>query len=122
MRLTDFVTITFDGLGKQPKTFIMPSATGRRIKNLIASMEQPGGDESIPARKVLPELADDRLRPATLLRGARHKAGLTQKNLAGRLGVHQHHLSEMENGKRSIGRQMARRLAKALRCDYRLFV
>ena len=74
------------------------------------------------ALKVLPELADDVKRPATTLRGARYKAAMTQKELAGKLGLRQHHLSEMEHGKRPIGKQMAKRLGEVLRCDYRLFV
>jgi transcriptional regulator with XRE-family HTH domain len=56
------------------------------------------------------------------LRGARKREGLTQKQLAGLLGINQTNLSEMEHGKRPIGKLMARRLAKALRVDYRVFL
>jgi DNA-binding XRE family transcriptional regulator len=123
MRPTDYVTVTLKGLGKNAKTFIMPFAVGKRVEDFIAARAKPSKTEdSIPARQVLPDLADDTMRPATVLRGARYKAGLTQKSLAKRLGVHQHHLSEMENGKRPIGKQMAKRFAEALSCDYRLFV
>jgi plasmid maintenance system antidote protein VapI len=57
-----------------------------------------------------------------VLKGARLKEELTQKELADKLGVKQHHLSEMEHGRRSIGKMMARRLAKILRVDYRIFL
>ncbi|MFH1157946.1 MAG: helix-turn-helix transcriptional regulator [Pseudomonadota bacterium] len=77
---------------------------------------------SIPAEKVLPELADDTQRPATMLRSARYKAGMTQKELAGILEIHQHHLSEMEHGKRPIGKNMAKKLSEVLDCDYRVFL
>lgn len=60
--------------------------------------------------------------PAATPRGARYKAAMTQKELADKLGLRQHHLSEMEHGKRPIGKQMAKRLGEVLRCDYRLFV
>jgi plasmid maintenance system antidote protein VapI len=76
----------------------------------------------IPAEKVLPALADKVLRPATVLRGFLCREELTQKELADRLGVRQHHLSEMENGKRAIGKVVAKRLAKVLNCDYRVFL
>jgi len=57
------------------------------------------------------------------LRAYRHREGLTQKQLAGLTGIPQHHLSEMENGKRGIGRERARKLAEALKVsDYRLFL
>lgn len=53
------------------------------------------------------------------LRAYRNREGLTQKQLAELTGIPQHHISEMENGKRSIGKDRARRLAEALHCDYR---
>lgn len=78
-------------------------------------------EKSIPARDILPELTDDNLRPATMLRGARYKAGWTQTELANALDIKQHHVSEMENGKRLIGKAMAKRLAEVFECDYRIF-
>lgn len=53
------------------------------------------------------------------LRAYRNREGLTQKLLAEMTGIPQHHISEMENGKRSIGKDRARKLAEALHCDYR---
>jgi len=38
------------------------------------------------------------------------------------IGVTPSHISEMENGKRSIGKNMAKRLAKALRAEYKVFL
>jgi len=37
-------------------------------------------------------------------------------------GIPRRHISEMEHGKRPIGKETARRLAKALKCDYRVFL
>ena len=57
------------------------------------------------------------------LRGARGKEGVTQKQLAALVGIAQHHISEMENGKRPIGKETAKRLAEALGIsDYRVFL
>ena len=56
------------------------------------------------------------------LRGLRSREGLTQKKLAEIIGVKPSHISEMENGKRPIGKEMAKRLAKALRTDYKIFL
>jgi DNA-binding XRE family transcriptional regulator len=53
------------------------------------------------------------------LRAYRNRECLTQKQLAELTGIPQHHISEMENGKRSIGKERAKRLAEALHCDYR---
>ncbi|OFZ55574.1 MAG: hypothetical protein A2428_14565 [Bdellovibrionales bacterium RIFOXYC1_FULL_54_43] len=56
------------------------------------------------------------------VRGARHKEGLSQIELAGRLGVTQGDLFKMENGKRPIGKKMAMRLGRLLKIDYRVFL
>lgn len=53
------------------------------------------------------------------LRAYRTREGLTQKQLADLTGIPQHHISEMENGKRSIGKERAKKLAAVLHCDYR---
>lgn len=108
------------GSGKSARTFVVPAALAARVEKLLTS--EVGKDKPVPAETVFPDLADDALRPATMLRGSRHKSEMTQKELASALGVKQHHLSEMESGKRPIGKAMAKRLAEALECDYRLFV
>jgi DNA-binding XRE family transcriptional regulator len=57
------------------------------------------------------------------LRGARQREGLTQRELAEVTGIPQRHISEMETGKRQIGRERAKKLAKALQVsDYRVFL
>ncbi|MFA6270028.1 MAG: helix-turn-helix transcriptional regulator [Candidatus Paceibacterota bacterium] len=56
------------------------------------------------------------------LRGARTRESLTQAQLAERVGIKIHHISEMENGKRPIGKEMAKRLAKALNTSYKVFL
>ena len=56
------------------------------------------------------------------LRGLRSREELTQKQLAEKIGAKPNHISEMENGKRPIGKGMAKRLAKALRTDYKIFL
>lgn len=56
------------------------------------------------------------------IRGARGKEGLTQKQLSELTGIAQHHISEMENGKRPIGKETAKKLAAALNINYRVFL
>ena len=57
--------------------------------------------------------------PAVFLSGARYREGLTQVELAERAGIPRRHISEMENGKRPIGKQNARKLAEVLNIDPR---
>ncbi len=49
-----------------------------------------------------------------VLAGARHKAELTQQQLASAVGIRQSVLSEYESGKRKITPAMAEKFAKAL--------
>ena len=56
------------------------------------------------------------------LAGARYREGLTQRELAAKSGIPQRHISEMENGKRPIGKKKAKVLAKVLNTDYRAFL
>lgn len=60
--------------------------------------------------------------PNYYLRIYRLRAHLTQAALANKLEVKQHHISEMENNKRSIGKALAKKLATLLHCDYRHFL
>ena len=57
-----------------------------------------------------------------MLRGARARAELTQKELADKLEVLPHHISEMEHGKRTIGKEMAKRLSEVLNVNYKVFL
>ena len=79
-----------------------------------AIAEEP---ESVPWEEVYPDFNG-----SVALRGARKREALTQKELARLVGVSQTHISEMEHGKRPIGKEMARRLAKVLKVNYRVFL
>ena len=65
---------------------------------------------------------DEETAPGLVLKGSRIKAGLTQKELATKLCVLPHHISEMEHAKRPIGKKIAQRLAKIFKTSYRLFL
>ena len=119
MHRTEHAVKVTIGSGRGTRTFMLPVSQREEVENFIFAHTK---ESSVPAEEVFPELADDARRPAVMLRGSRYKADMTQKKLAELLGIRQHHLSEMENGKRSIGRKMAKRLAEVFDCDYRLFI
>ena len=77
--------------------------------------------DSIPWREAFPEESETEL-VGSILVGARNKAGMSQKQLSDMTGVYQRHLSEMEHGKRSIGKKNAKLFAEALKTDYRVFL
>jgi transcriptional regulator with XRE-family HTH domain len=75
----------------------------------------------IPWREAFPDLTDENI-PGAMLAGTRHKEGITQRRLSELTGIPQRHISEMENSRRPIGKETARKLAKALNVDYRVFL
>jgi len=56
------------------------------------------------------------------LRGARYREEVSQRQLARLTGVNVQNISAMEHGRRPIGKEMAKRLAKALNTDWRLLL
>ena len=60
--------------------------------------------------------------PAMALRGLRTREGLTQAQFAGRLGISQTRVSEMEHGVRRISVDMAKRIAKTFHTSYKVFL
>lgn len=91
------------------------------LRQIAKTLGLHDATESFTVEEAFPEYAVNPLGSA--LRGARHREGLTQRQLAEMTGIHQRHISEMESGKRQIGRERAKRLAKALHvADYRVFL
>jgi len=101
-----------------------------KLKKLLEeeTSKKPWQDLVTPWEEATPweELAKSRIQRYTrlglLFLGARHREGISQKELASRCGISQENLSKMENGKRPIGKQTAKKLAKALRISSRLLL
>jgi DNA-binding XRE family transcriptional regulator len=62
------------------------------------------------------------LTPGDRLDAERFKCSMTQNQLSELTGIPQHHISEMESGKRPIGKATAKKLAKVFKKDYRIFL
>jgi DNA-binding XRE family transcriptional regulator len=91
-----------------------------KIKEYARAIEA-GEDRTYTVAEVFPEYLGQESRIA--LRAYRTRENLTQKQLAALTGIPQHHISEMENGKRPIGKERARKLAEALHVtDWRMLV
>ena len=56
------------------------------------------------------------------LRGARYREDVSQRQLAKLSGVSVQNISAMENGRRAIGKDMAKRFGKVLNVDWKLFI
>ena len=89
------------------------------VKKYAESIEADA-ERNYTVAEVFPEYLGKEMQ--TALRAYRTREGLTQKQLAALTGIPQHHISEMETGKRSIGKERAKKLAEFLHCDYRQFL
>ncbi|HNZ32469.1 MAG TPA: helix-turn-helix transcriptional regulator [Syntrophales bacterium] len=101
--------------------FIGPIANMASAIDALKPLGFVDTSDSIPWRELFPEYKDEDL-PGVCLRGGRYREGMTQKQLADMIGIPQRHISEMENGKRPIGKEMAKRLGKALNIGYKVFL
>ncbi len=79
-------------------------------------------EKSIPWREVAKANIEKYTETGLAVRGARLKAGLTQKALAEEIGALPHHISEMEYGKRPISKKMSHKLAAVLDVNYKVFL
>lgn len=73
-------------------------------------------ERSIPVEDCLDQT------PGAMLRAARYREDLTQVQLEAKTGIARRHISDMEHNRRPIGKANARKLAGALRVDYRVFL
>lgn len=96
---------------------------GRLKKMIRATLDQYLEEDRLTAKTLHDEAkqrhGDTYRTPGYYLRLYRQRAELTQTELAGKTGIRQHHLSEMEHNKRVIGKANAKKLAAILDCDYR---
>jgi DNA-binding XRE family transcriptional regulator len=98
------------------RRYQLPDDKISKIQEAVSAILE-SEDESFLLEEVFPDLHQ-----GSAIRGLRLREGLTQEQLAGLLGIKRTNLSEMENGKRPIGKNMAKRLAQVLKTDYKVFL
>ena len=101
--------------------FIGPIVNMARAIETLKPLGFLDTSDAIPWREAYPECSEEQLIGKSLA-GARYREGLTQIQLFDMTGIPQRHISEMENGKRPIGKNMAKRLAQVLKTDYKVFL
>ena len=106
-------------LGKKTERFYIPMRFSREVESFLKEHEK---GESVDWREVAKEDIEKYKQAGMVLRGARFREGLSQKELAKRSGVSQDNISRIENGKRVIGEQVAKKLAKSLKINYLLLL
>jgi DNA-binding XRE family transcriptional regulator len=79
-------------------------------------------DSYISTEELFGNLTQKSGEPAVLLKGLRYREGLSQIEFAKKLNISQTNLSAMENGRRAIGKELAKRMASLFKVDYRIFL
>jgi len=98
------------------------------IYNIPKSVAEKYEDKNAKLKdRVLPEEIFENIekkytKAGVLLRGVRHREGLTQLAMAKKIHVTQADLSKMESGKRPIGKTLAKRIEKIFGVNYRYFL
>jgi DNA-binding XRE family transcriptional regulator len=96
------------------------------VYNIPISVAKKYEDKSktkrIPPEDIFGNIEKQYTKVGVLLRGTRYREGLTQAEMAKKINVTQADLSKMENGKRPIGKVVAKRIAKIFGVDYRYFL
>ncbi len=97
------------------------------VYNIPKKVAEKYEDKSKTARRILPEdifsnIEKQYTKAGVLLRGTRHREGLTQAEMAKKINVTQSDLSKMESGKRPIGKIIAKRIEKIFGVNYRYFL
>jgi len=92
--------------------FTGPSGRRKEAVDALKSLGFVDVSGTVPWKDCFP-YSDEPL-PGVCLAGARDREGVTQRELAKMTGIPQRHISEMENGKRPIGKETAKKLGKAL--------
>ena len=92
-----------------------------KVKEFVRAIEiEEGKERTYSVAEVFPEHISDG--KTITLRAYRTREDLTQRKLAAKVGIPQRHISEMENGKRPIGKEMAKRFSEVLGVDYRVLL
>ena len=118
--------IAHDRMGKvyfnyQNKSYAIPKRVAE--KYVVASTVMRSKDQlPVSSEKVFADLENKFTKAGVLLKGLRGREGLTQVQFARKIHVTQANLSNMENGRRPIGKQIAKRIEKIFKVNYRYFL
>ena len=79
-------------------------------------------EKAMTVNEAIREISGELPRYAVAIRGLRRREGLTQAEMGKILDIPQPNISQMEHGRRPIGKQIAKRLAELFNTDYHLFL
>ena len=111
------INIFFEG--KNKRLFVVPKDKAEHLAALLQEYETA---ETVSASEVFKDLHTQYGKVGTIIRGYRVRDNLSQVALAKKVSIRQAELSQIENGKRTVGKALAKRFAVVFKTDYRVFL
>ena len=105
-------------ISHQHKTYAIP----RAIANQYVVDEKKVKKSVTTIKALFENLEKQYTKAGVLLKGLRARENLSQIEFAKKIKITQANLSSMENGKRPIGKMIAKRIEKAFGANYRYFL
>ncbi len=102
-------------------SYRVPVEKAEMVKRVMQALLEDGGQDDATGY-VTPEEAFGPRSPARALRGYRYREALTQAQLAKLAGVTAQNISDMECGRRGIGKELAKKLGEALNAPWERFL
>lgn len=124
------LTLT-DAKGRKLRSATLRPGDVDIVWRMVERLSEPGGKHAAQEAKAeaapIPweTVAREHLKDggvALSVRAKRKRAGMSQTALAKALGIKQANVSEIETGKRTVGKELAKRLEKIFSVDYRIFL
>ena len=81
-------------------------------------VDEEGEEHSVSADDMIERICEDLPKWAVFFRGLHYREDLTQAEMGEKLGIAQTNISQMELGKRAIGKKLAMKLAKLFNTDH----
>lgn len=122
---TNHIDVKVQMPGGKAFSYHIPSSKGKKLNSFLKGLlenEIEAWENATPWEVLAKDRIERYKKAGIVLRGARYKNNLSQIKLAELSGVHQNEISKIENGKRSVGLKVAKKLAKSLKIDYQLLI
>jgi len=108
--------------GKTESKFIIPQAISLKISKLLAPYEITDDEELIPASEVFKHIDEKYGAIGANIRGYRYRDGMTQIELAKKLGISKNAVYNMEYSRLKVDKKMAQKLAQIFRTTPKMFI
>lgn len=106
---------------RRPKHYVVPREIVSGLETILKQYLSVKEDK-VPLDEVFGDINRKYSKSGNILVGFRLRDGLTQTQLAKKIGSSQSSIAAIENGKRKIGKTLSSKLAKVFKTNYKVFL